>query len=75
MAEWRTEFVGAAPRIAVDHMGTGALVLLLHGIGRSLRRAQAPRAKIISFRIWTTASPSSESGSSTDSQPIRPISA
>ncbi len=75
MTGWRTEFVGAAPWIAVDHMGAGAPVLLLHGTGRSIRRAQPARAKIISLRIWATVSPSSESGSATDSQPIRPMSA
>lgn len=33
MANWKTEFVSPTPRIAVDHMGSGPLVLCLHGIG------------------------------------------
>lgn len=30
---WRTELIGPAPRICVDHMGNGPLVVFLHGIG------------------------------------------
>ncbi|MGH8011317.1 MAG: alpha/beta fold hydrolase, partial [Candidatus Binataceae bacterium] len=33
MAQWKTEYVPGHPRIAVDHMGAGALVVFLHGIG------------------------------------------
>lgn len=34
---WTTERIGPAPRIAVDHMGAGELVVLLHGIGGNKR--------------------------------------
>ncbi|HVB79960.1 MAG TPA: alpha/beta fold hydrolase [Candidatus Binataceae bacterium] len=30
---WKTELVPPAPRIAVDHMGEGKLVICMHGIG------------------------------------------
>ena len=33
MAAWRTDLVEPAPRLAVDHAGTGPLVVFLHGIG------------------------------------------
>jgi 3-oxoadipate enol-lactonase len=33
MRGWRTEHVGDAPRLAVDRMGEGPLVLFMHGIG------------------------------------------
>lgn len=33
MAVWKTEFIQGPPRIAVDHAGTGPLVMLMHGIG------------------------------------------
>ncbi|MBV8775296.1 MAG: alpha/beta fold hydrolase [Deltaproteobacteria bacterium] len=33
MAAWITEFIQGPPRIAVDHAGTGPLVMLMHGIG------------------------------------------
>lgn len=33
MAQWKTELIPPAPRIAVDHLGSGALVICLHGIG------------------------------------------
>jgi 3-oxoadipate enol-lactonase len=33
MAQWKTELVPPAPRIAVDHMGEGKLVVFMHGIG------------------------------------------
>ena len=33
MALWKTELVPPAPRIAVDHMGEGKLVICMHGIG------------------------------------------
>ncbi len=33
MIDWKTEHVGGAPRIAVDHAGRGPLVLFMHGIG------------------------------------------
>jgi 3-oxoadipate enol-lactonase len=33
MAPWKTDLVPPAPRIAVDHMGEGKLVICLHGIG------------------------------------------
>jgi 3-oxoadipate enol-lactonase len=33
MARWKTEIVPGAPRIAIDHVGSGPLVLLMHGIG------------------------------------------
>ncbi len=32
MAAWRTEFIEPAPRLAVDHAGSGPLVVFLHGI-------------------------------------------
>jgi 3-oxoadipate enol-lactonase len=34
---WKTERIGPAPHIAVDHMGEGELVLFLHGIGGNKR--------------------------------------
>jgi 3-oxoadipate enol-lactonase len=30
---WKTEYVPGAPRIAIDHVGSGPLVLFMHGIG------------------------------------------
>ncbi len=33
MAQWKTELIPPAPRIAVDHLGDGKLVVFLHGIG------------------------------------------
>jgi 3-oxoadipate enol-lactonase len=33
MTQWSTEKIGPAPRLAVDHAGTGELVVFLHGIG------------------------------------------
>ncbi len=33
MATWKTESVAGAPRIALDHLGCGQLVLFMHGIG------------------------------------------
>jgi 3-oxoadipate enol-lactonase len=33
MAAWTTDYIPGPPRIAVDHAGTGPLVMLLHGIG------------------------------------------
>jgi 3-oxoadipate enol-lactonase len=33
MATWTTEYVPGTPRIAVDHVGTGPLLVFLHGIG------------------------------------------
>lgn len=33
MAQWKTDLIPPAPRIAVDHMGEGRLVICLHGIG------------------------------------------
>ena len=33
MAMWKTEHVAGAPRIAIDHLGSGPLVLFMHGIG------------------------------------------
>ncbi len=33
MSGWETKHIGPAPRIAVDHMGKGALVVFMHGIG------------------------------------------
>jgi 3-oxoadipate enol-lactonase len=33
MALWKTEFIAGAPRIAIDHCGSGPLVLFMHGIG------------------------------------------
>ena len=33
MTPWTTELVPGTPRLAVDHAGTGPLVLLMHGIG------------------------------------------
>jgi 3-oxoadipate enol-lactonase len=40
----KTEFIGSKPRIAVDHMGTGPLLVFLHGIGgnRTNWRDQMP---------------------------------
>ncbi len=44
MAAWRTDLVEPAPRLAVDHAGSGPLVKFLHGIGgnRSNWRDQLP---------------------------------
>lgn len=33
MPPWTTELIAGPPRIAVDHLGTGPLVIFLHGIG------------------------------------------
>jgi len=33
MASWKTDHVAGAPRIAIDHIGEGPLVLFMHGIG------------------------------------------
>jgi 3-oxoadipate enol-lactonase len=33
MTQWKTELVPPTPRIAVDHMGEGKLVICMHGIG------------------------------------------
>jgi 3-oxoadipate enol-lactonase len=33
MAAWITDYVPGKPRIAVDHVGAGPLVILMHGIG------------------------------------------
>jgi 3-oxoadipate enol-lactonase len=33
MAQWKTELIPPAPKIAVDHMGEGKLVIFMHGIG------------------------------------------
>lgn len=33
MATWTTDYVPGTPRIAVDHLGTGPLVVFMHGIG------------------------------------------
>lgn len=33
MTSWTTEFIPGLPRIAVDHAGSGPLVIFLHGIG------------------------------------------
>jgi 3-oxoadipate enol-lactonase len=32
-AQWKTDLVPPAPRLAVDHMGEGKLVICMHGIG------------------------------------------
>jgi 3-oxoadipate enol-lactonase len=37
MSQWTTVRIGPAPHIAVDHMGTGDLVVFLHGIGGNKR--------------------------------------
>src|SRR5262245_7941147 len=44
MQSSKTELIGPAPRIAVEHMGSGPLVVFLHGIGgnRSNWRDQLP---------------------------------
>jgi 3-oxoadipate enol-lactonase len=34
---WKTERIGPAPHIAVDHMGSGELLVFLHGIGGNRR--------------------------------------
>lgn len=41
---WTTELIGPAPRICVDHMGQGELVVFIHGIGgnRTNWRDQLP---------------------------------
>ncbi len=33
MTEWKTDHVPDAPKIAIDHCGSGPLVLFMHGIG------------------------------------------
>ena len=33
MNRWQTGFIPGAPKIAIDHMGSGPLVLFMHGIG------------------------------------------
>ena len=33
MSDWTTELIPGAPRIAIDHCGTGPMVLFMHGIG------------------------------------------
>ncbi|MDO8434092.1 MAG: alpha/beta hydrolase [Candidatus Binatus sp.] len=33
MPAWKTEYIAGPPRIAVDHAGSGPLVVLMHGIG------------------------------------------
>ena len=33
MSEWKTDYIPGPPRIAVDHMGQGPLVIFIHGIG------------------------------------------
>ncbi|HJU12355.1 MAG TPA: alpha/beta fold hydrolase, partial [Candidatus Binataceae bacterium] len=33
MTAWTTDYVPGPPRIAVDHAGSGHLVVLMHGIG------------------------------------------
>jgi 3-oxoadipate enol-lactonase len=44
MTNWKTQLVPPAPRIAVDHVGSGPLVICLHGIGgnRTNWRDQLP---------------------------------
>jgi 3-oxoadipate enol-lactonase len=44
MSAWTTDYVPGPPRIAVDHAGTGPLVILMHGIGgnRTNWHAQLP---------------------------------
>src|SRR5262249_33618582 len=37
MTPWTTERIGPAPHLSVDHMGTGELLVLLHGIGGNKR--------------------------------------
>ena len=37
MTPWNTKRIGPAPHIAVDHMGSGDLVVFLHGIGGNKR--------------------------------------
>jgi 3-oxoadipate enol-lactonase len=37
MSRWTTTRIGPSPHIAVDHMGTGDLVVFLHGIGGNKR--------------------------------------
>jgi 3-oxoadipate enol-lactonase len=37
VTQWKTERIGPAPHIAVDHMGAGDLVVFLHGIGGNKR--------------------------------------
>ena len=37
MTGWTTTRIGPSPHIAVDHMGTGDLVVFLHGIGGNRR--------------------------------------
>ena len=37
MNQWTTDRIGPAPRIAVDHMGSGELLVFLHGIGGNKR--------------------------------------
>jgi 3-oxoadipate enol-lactonase len=33
MPNWKTDHISGPPRIAVDHVGSGSLVVLMHGIG------------------------------------------
>ncbi|HLI80062.1 MAG TPA: alpha/beta fold hydrolase [Candidatus Binataceae bacterium] len=33
MSKWTTEHIAGAPRIAIDHCGSGPMVLFMHGIG------------------------------------------
>jgi 3-oxoadipate enol-lactonase len=33
MPNWKTDHISGPPRIAVDHFGSGSLVVLMHGIG------------------------------------------
>ena len=37
MTQWTTDRIGPAPRLAVDHMGSGELLVFLHGIGGNKR--------------------------------------
>jgi len=37
VTQWKTERIGAAPQIAVDRMGSGDLLVFLHGIGGNKR--------------------------------------
>ena len=44
MAELKTAFVGKSPRIAIEYMGAGPLLVFLHGVGgnRTNWREQLP---------------------------------
>jgi 3-oxoadipate enol-lactonase len=33
MNRWKTDHIAGAPRITIDHLGSGPLVLMMHGIG------------------------------------------